>query len=182
MIKNPTSSLWYVLGLYRAAIMESGSALMDAGWVPNPRDYAFQLGKILAPYFNGSSSVELLRILQAATPQNILKAGSRVSGMHRTLPCCKILEPKRPVLDIGLLKYFQLFSVLWNSNPIWSYSLCHLTIGIGDLPTFLLSVLLVLWPVFLTVCPDHLHFSLVILCATSWTFVLRLYSLFRIRK
>lgn len=83
MIKNPSSSLWYVPGLYRAAVMESGSALMDSGWIPNPRDYAFQLGEILAPYFNGSSSVELIRILQAATPQNILTAASQVSGIHR---------------------------------------------------------------------------------------------------
>lgn len=72
-----------ILGLYRAAILESGSALMDVGYISNSRQYAFQLGKMLDPQFNASSSVELLRILQEATPLRILQVASQVSEIFQ---------------------------------------------------------------------------------------------------
>lgn len=62
--------------------MESGTALAHGSFITSARDYAFQTGKHLKPSFNGSSSVELLRILQEASPEQILEASNKVRNAH----------------------------------------------------------------------------------------------------
>lgn len=61
--------------------MESGTALVHGSYVSTARNHAFQLGQILQPSFDGSSSVELARILRAASTQDILEASTKVSRL-----------------------------------------------------------------------------------------------------
>lgn len=69
----------HVAGLYRAAVIESGTALNHGSYISSAREYAFQLGKNLDPTFNSSNSQDLLKLLQSSTVEQIQAAANKVS-------------------------------------------------------------------------------------------------------
>lgn len=76
-MKNKNHKI-YISGLYRAAVMESGTALLQLSMVSSPRYYAFQLGQLIQPDFKSNCSKELLKVLLSATADEIQAASLKV--------------------------------------------------------------------------------------------------------
>lgn len=68
----------YFVGLFRAAIMESGTALIHVGYLDYPRNYTLQLGKLVDPKFASNNSEELLKLLKNASAEDIVLAAQQV--------------------------------------------------------------------------------------------------------
>lgn len=85
-----------VLGLYRAAIMESGTALVHGSYIDHARNYSFQLGKHLDKNLTTNDSRELLKVLRKASPFEILLAALevRLFSVEENLPYDVILINK----------------------------------------------------------------------------------------
>lgn len=69
----------FYTGLFRGAILESGSGLMKGAYVSNARNYSFQLGQLLNNYLQEGDSWTLLSTLRSVSPQDILGASQWVS-------------------------------------------------------------------------------------------------------
>lgn len=66
-------------GLFRGAILQSGSSLAAHEYQPSARQYAFQLGRALNGGSDLDNSTELLRLLQQASALDIVKASAKVN-------------------------------------------------------------------------------------------------------
>lgn len=69
----------YFLGLFRAAILESGTALVHGSYITSANNYAFQLGRLLDRNFTSPNSKDLLKLLRSTPADKLLKTSDRVS-------------------------------------------------------------------------------------------------------
>lgn len=92
-----------VPGLYRAAILESGTALLHGSYIDHARNYAFQLGRLLEPNFSSNNSRELLQVLRRSTARNIQSAARRVGKFQVRL----FMSDKRDRLIVYRYVFFR---------------------------------------------------------------------------
>lgn len=71
-------NLKFFPGLFRAAILESGTALVHGNFITKARKRAFQLAKILDPNFASNDTKVLLRLLRKTPAHQLLQAGQKV--------------------------------------------------------------------------------------------------------
>lgn len=60
--------------------MQSGSSLAAHEYQPSAKQYAFQLGRVLNRQLDLDNSTELLKLLQAASVLDIIKASAEVNA------------------------------------------------------------------------------------------------------
>lgn len=66
------------LGLFRAAIMESGTAMNIWAYTINAREKAFELARTLRSNFSSNSSEDVLEVLQSASASELNEAATTV--------------------------------------------------------------------------------------------------------
>ncbi|XP_066150488.1 esterase FE4-like [Euwallacea fornicatus] len=71
-------------GLYRAAILQSGSSLSPMAYQRNQTDYTYKTIKLLDPEFTSTNSTEILQYLQSLPASKIDKAASTLTSETET--------------------------------------------------------------------------------------------------
>lgn len=77
-----------ILGLYRAAILESGTSISRGLFIDHARNYSFAVGRALNSSFTSNDSKELLTMLRKASLRDILAASNKVSSTEFCVCYC----------------------------------------------------------------------------------------------